>query len=222
MISIVIPTLNEEKQLGRCLESLLASAYPQDDAEIIVADSSSTDDTVAIAESYGAQVFQVPKFKLAARDVATRQYAQGNIIVATDADTFWPSNSLSRLVAPLLQKEEVVCTSSPRVYESPVILRLLTGLRQVWHVEMMFGSNSAYKKDAYVAVGGLNIEGIKNHLDADEVQPEEEKYFLERLETVGQYIYVKNAPVFTSSRRTLDGKYRREIGVTRFDEDMYS
>jgi len=52
-VSVLIPTRNETRNLLRCLEPLRGWAD-----EIVVADSHSTDDTVAIAESFGAAVVQ--------------------------------------------------------------------------------------------------------------------------------------------------------------------
>jgi glycosyltransferase involved in cell wall biosynthesis len=49
-ISVFIITFNEEKIIGKCLEKL--SSFD----EIIVVDSGSTDNTVAICESFGAKV----------------------------------------------------------------------------------------------------------------------------------------------------------------------
>jgi len=51
-VSVIIPVKNEEKNLPRCLASI---AWAD---EIFVVDSHSTDATVAIAESHGAQVAQ--------------------------------------------------------------------------------------------------------------------------------------------------------------------
>lgn len=52
-IAVIILTLNESKHIGRCVQNLR-----QISDEIYVIDAYSTDDTVAIAESYGAKVFQ--------------------------------------------------------------------------------------------------------------------------------------------------------------------
>jgi glycosyltransferase involved in cell wall biosynthesis len=52
-VSVLIPTYNEEKNLPRCLEPLEGWAD-----EIVIADSQSTDDTIAIAEEAGAEVIQ--------------------------------------------------------------------------------------------------------------------------------------------------------------------
>ena len=51
-VSVMIPTLNEASNLPRCLDHL------QWADEVVVVDSGSTDDTVQIAEAYGAKVVQ--------------------------------------------------------------------------------------------------------------------------------------------------------------------
>jgi len=51
-ISVIIPVRNEEKNLGRCLESL------ESVGEIYVVDSCSTDSTAHLAHSFNAQVVQ--------------------------------------------------------------------------------------------------------------------------------------------------------------------
>jgi glycosyltransferase involved in cell wall biosynthesis len=53
-LSIVILTFNEERNLPDCLASL------QGLGEIVVVDSGSTDQTLVIAESYGAHIFRHP------------------------------------------------------------------------------------------------------------------------------------------------------------------
>lgn len=57
MISVIIPTLNEEGNLAETLSRLNSS----DNLEIIVADGGSGDATVEIAKSHGAQVIFSPK-----------------------------------------------------------------------------------------------------------------------------------------------------------------
>jgi len=56
-ITIVLPAKNEAEGLQRTLPSLRA-AYP--DAEIIVVDDGSTDDTARVAASLGASVLSSP------------------------------------------------------------------------------------------------------------------------------------------------------------------
>jgi Glycosyltransferases involved in cell wall biogenesis len=51
---VVIPALNEEKELGECLASLAGQAFPE--FEVIVVDNGSTDKTSSLAEEWGARV----------------------------------------------------------------------------------------------------------------------------------------------------------------------
>ncbi len=56
--SIVIRAFNEQAHIGRLLEGIRQQTVR--DVEIILVDSGSTDDTVAIAESYGVRVVRIP------------------------------------------------------------------------------------------------------------------------------------------------------------------
>lgn len=66
-VSVLIPTRNESANIGRCLEQLFGWAD-----EIIVADSQSDDNTLEIAESFGAKVIQ---FYYSGRLPKKRQWA---------------------------------------------------------------------------------------------------------------------------------------------------
>lgn len=50
MVSIITPTLNSEKYLGRCLESILNQSYAY--IEILIVDAGSTDKTLEIVEYF--------------------------------------------------------------------------------------------------------------------------------------------------------------------------
>jgi glycosyltransferase involved in cell wall biosynthesis len=52
MISVIIPSYNEEANIARCLQSLQKQTIPRDEYEIIVVDGSSKDHTREIAERY--------------------------------------------------------------------------------------------------------------------------------------------------------------------------
>ena len=56
--SIIIRAYNEEKHIGRLLEGLRQQTLK--DVEIILVDSGSTDQTVSIAEAFGARIVHIP------------------------------------------------------------------------------------------------------------------------------------------------------------------
>jgi rhamnosyltransferase len=55
--SIVIRAYNEGKHIGRLLEGIQHQTLK--DVEIILVDSGSTDGTVSVAESFGAQIVHI-------------------------------------------------------------------------------------------------------------------------------------------------------------------
>jgi glycosyltransferase involved in cell wall biosynthesis len=80
-LSVVIITFNEEKNIGRCINSLIDLAQ-----EILVVDSYSTDRTIEICESIGVKVIQ-NKFEghIQQKNFALEQ-AQNNWVLSLDAD----------------------------------------------------------------------------------------------------------------------------------------
>ena len=90
-ISIVIPTLNEGKNLAKVLKDI-----PKSVDEIIVVDGHSTDNTVEIAKMFGAKVI----FDDVGKGSALRKgmkVAKGGIIITMDADYSHKSSEIGLL-----------------------------------------------------------------------------------------------------------------------------
>lgn len=60
-ISIIIPCRNEEKFIGKCLDSIVTNDYPKDRMEILIVDGVSKDSTRNIVQKY---ILQYPFIKL--------------------------------------------------------------------------------------------------------------------------------------------------------------
>lgn len=107
-VSVIIAAYNEEKVIASTLRSLLASTHPH--FEIIVVDDGSTDRTsVVVREEFGAE----PRIRLFTKANAGKaealnfglRHAQGEIIVALDADTIFPPQTLTALVREFVNPE---------------------------------------------------------------------------------------------------------------------
>lgn len=85
-ISVVIPTLNEEKKLGPLLEYLLRNSGDQ--TEVIVTDGGSTDDTLRIARAYGIRVAESQPGRAVQMNTGAR-VAKHDILYFLHVDT-WP------------------------------------------------------------------------------------------------------------------------------------
>ncbi|HKU64677.1 MAG TPA: glycosyltransferase [Rhizomicrobium sp.] len=77
MISVVIPTVNCERLLPRCFDSLIPAAVRGVVREVIVSDAGSTDSTLAIADGAGAHIVH-------ARKGRGQQLAEGAAIARSD------------------------------------------------------------------------------------------------------------------------------------------
>src|SRR5215472_11588380 len=51
-VTVIVPCLNEEKYISRCLESILANDYPKECMEVLVVDALSEDETREIVKGY--------------------------------------------------------------------------------------------------------------------------------------------------------------------------
>lgn len=92
-VTIVIPTLNEEKYLGDCLKSL-----PMNSCEVIVVDGNSKDDTVAIASKFGAKVICMGIANRAQQMNAGAKAARGDILLFFHADSRLPMGGMGEVI----------------------------------------------------------------------------------------------------------------------------
>jgi glycosyltransferase involved in cell wall biosynthesis len=103
-VSLVIPCLNEERHIGPCVESLLATDYPLDRLEILVVDGRSDDGTRAvvqrIAEREGDRVRLVDNPDRVTPAALNRGIAQslGDMVMITGAHCEYPADYVRTLV----------------------------------------------------------------------------------------------------------------------------
>jgi glycosyltransferase involved in cell wall biosynthesis len=91
-LSVVVITLNEEKNIARCLNSIAQIAD-----EIIVVDSNSTDNTVAIAKAAGATVIIQPFLGYIEQKNFALQQASYKYCLSLDADECLDNTALQAI-----------------------------------------------------------------------------------------------------------------------------
>lgn len=108
MLSVIVITLNEEKNIKRCLDSIKNLVD-----EIVVVDSGSTDKTVEIAKKFGAKVYERKFDNYANQKNFATEKSTGEWILSLDADEEI-SPELRREIMAQLTKNEYVAFSIPR------------------------------------------------------------------------------------------------------------
>lgn len=105
LVSVVIPCMNEEKTIGRCIEKARASMAEHGlEGEIIVADNS-TDNSTEIAKSLGSKVVTPPGKGYGNAYLEGFSHAKGKYILMADADDTYDMSEIPRLIAPLISNQ---------------------------------------------------------------------------------------------------------------------
>ncbi len=127
-ISIVIPTLNEQDNLPKCLGSIASQDYPRELLEVIVVDNDSTDATCNIAEKAGARVLHNAAKDPERSKMTGLREARSELFIYLDADIeLAEPDVLSRLVEPL-REDPSIAGAFPRFdarRNAPAIERFL-------------------------------------------------------------------------------------------------
>jgi len=105
LLSIIIPTYNEEKHIGKLLSYLKGRS----DLEVIVVDCGSTDRTLSIANGYDVAVLSAPKIGRAQQMNYAAQSANGDVFYFLHCDTLPPKNFLSHIKMALDSGADLGC-----------------------------------------------------------------------------------------------------------------
>ena len=192
MLSIIIPTLNEEKYLPLLLEEVKKQDFK--DYEIIVADAGSKDKTVKIAEDFGCRVVK-GGLPAKGRNEGAKT-AKGDLFLFTDADNlFLPENFLKNLIEEF-EKRKLGIASFPIYPKGNRLDKIFYGLYNFWaKISQKFlphATNSILvKREIHQKINGFN----------EEVKLAEDHDYARRAGKYGQFGFIQTEPVLTSSRR---------------------
>jgi len=187
-VSIILPARNEEKFIGKCLDSLIKQDY--DNYEIITINDSSKDSTGDIIKKYSEKFPKVvfvdakpkPDGWIGKNWACIEGYkkASGDLLLFTDADTVHTSSVISLAVSHLLSLELDVLTVIPRMLCLDKITKItLPMISTFLHTRFsalrvndtskgtgyFFGSFFIIKKSTYDSVG--THESVKGELVED-------------------------------------------------------
>jgi len=112
-VSIIIPVLNNERTIKKCLECVTFQDYPKNKVEILILDGGSTDKTIAISKSSKSINLHIIKGgyrnNMEARRSIGFQKAKHNLVLVLDSDNYlYSPDSLRKLVKPMLGKDRLV------------------------------------------------------------------------------------------------------------------
>lgn len=229
LLSVVLPTWNGATSLREVLVALSRQTVLFH--ELLVVDSSSEDETVAIAKEFGAEVLVVPQEDFdhgGTRSLIARK-AQGDILIFLTQDAVPVStDALAKLIEPLLSDETIAVTYGRQLpkpdatvlaahlryfnYPPQAVVRSFAD-RERFGLQTVFASNSfaAYRRTALAEVDYFKAGLIFG----------EDTCAVGRLLLHGYKVaYVAEAMVFHSHNYTCLQEFRRsfDIGVLHVTE----
>ncbi len=186
-ISIIIPTLNEAKVLGKTLSSLKKWTS----LEIIVADGGSVDQTVSLAKKSGARVISC----LSGRGVQLNrgaEVASHEILLFLHCDTILPEDFQSHIDDILSQTDNVAGAFQLTIDNPAIIYRLIEwGVRfRSANLKMIYGDQAIFvNRELFFKIGGFPEQPLL-----------EDVTLIKKLKRQGQ-VAIAPASVSTSARR---------------------
>jgi uncharacterized protein len=195
-LSIVIPTLNEAASIGRTLETVLALGS---DAQIIVADGQSNDETERIARQYPVTVVSSARGR-GLQLKAGAERATGEVLWFLHADSIPPTDS-HRRIREALQSPEIIGGNFDLLFDgdSSAARRLTRIYPHLRKLGLCYGDSGIFvRREAYLAAGGFRAYPIFEDLD-----------LIKRIRQQGRFLHL-DSQIVTSSRR-FEG---RSFGLT--------
>ncbi len=172
-ISIIIPTLNENKFIGRLLRYLQSCSKVKN--QIIVSDGGSTDDTMSIASAEGATVVRCSKKGRAAQMNYGASFATQSILYFVHADCLPPENFHTRILESV--EKDFTLGRFQTKFDSPSTLLKINAFftRFDWFICTGGDQTLFFKKEVFDKINGFNVDLLLME-DYDIVKRAREKY----------------------------------------------
>jgi glycosyltransferase involved in cell wall biosynthesis len=164
LLSIIVPVHNNPRDLRECLTALVDQSPP--DAEIIVVDDASTDETPSVAAALGARVFRLPSNSgpAAARNHGAQQ-ARGHLLFFVDADVVVEHGAVDRVLKAFAGHPELAAVfgsydATPRA--PGIVSRYRNLLHHFVHqngqanASTFWAGCGAIRRDVFHEVGGFD------------------------------------------------------------------
>ena len=218
-VSIVVCTLNEEKNIVSCLQALRAQDF-SGNYEIIVADGHSEDNTVKLAKPLADKVVLEKKRSIAFERQAGARAARGKIIAFTDADSKAPKEWVQKIHETFQKNPDISLIYGPVFYSDvseneqwlstffmPKFLRLMSVLK----MHNPIGSNLAIRRDVFETIGGFET----NYITCEDLD------LGKRASKHGKLHYHQHLKHYVSARRVKKWGYLKYVGFHLYNGVRY-
>lgn len=233
-ITVVIPVRNEAENIQHLLDDLSQQTYPK--FEVIVADDSSTDNTLSIIQTYASKsTFPLRPLPLTDERTASPKkraisqsitLATGDLIVTTDGDcrvgpnwlaaiaAFYEETGAKLISGPVTFTPEHTIFDSLQTVEFASLIGSGACTMAIGRPTMCNGANLCYEKQVFLEVGGF--AGVDHLASGDDeflmhkiaVQYPDKIRFLKRADAIVRTQSHKSWNAFYNQRKRWASKWR--------------
>lgn len=216
-VSVVVSAYNEEPVIGERLQNLLALDYPPERLEVLVGSDGSTDGTPAVVAASASPVIGLVAFphrrgKASVLNDLVAQ-ARGDIVVPTDANTFFHPDAVRALVTALWRRPTACAVVGRLELRSPTASGNLDGTYwryETWlkglesHFGAVLGANGAIYAFRRARYRPLPSRAIVD----DFLVP-----MIMRRDGGGEVFFVPEARAWETSPASIDHELRRRVRI---------
>jgi len=192
MLSIIIPTLNEEDYLPFLLESIKKQNF-SGECELIVSDAGSEDNTVKIAKNFGCKIVKGGWPGRGKNEGA--KLARGDLILFVDADVILPENFIEENLREFglrnLDVASFYLQSENKIHNFLFKILFNFPSRITENIFPQAMNVILAKKDLHQKIGGFD----------EEIKLGEELDCIRKGAKIGNFGVLKSVKIFASSRR---------------------
>jgi len=152
LVSVVITTKNEEKNIENCIKSILDQTYPKDKIEIIVVDNNSDDRTKEIARKFTDKVFDKWPERSAQRNLGVEK-SEGEHFLYLDADMSLDKNVIIECVESIKNNSEIIALYIPEIIMGKKFFSRVRKFERSFYDGTVVDCARFINKDSFLKVG---------------------------------------------------------------------
>lgn len=195
LISVIITTKNEERNIGKCLESVLAQSYPTENIEIIVVDNNSLDKTSEIAQKYTKKVFNRGPERSTQKNFGVEK-SSGKYFLYLDADMILGKNVVKECIKMIEEDHELVALYMPEIIMGEKFFSKARNFERKFYDGTAIDAVRFIKKDKFLEAGEFD----------EELYAGEDWDLDRRLSKLGKFGIIKN-PLYHDESEFCLSKY---------------
>jgi glycosyltransferase involved in cell wall biosynthesis len=209
LISVIIATKNEEKNLEKCLKSVISQSFPAENIEIIVVDNNSQDKTREIAEKYTHNVFDKGPERSAQKNFGIRE-SMGEYFLHLHADMALSENILAECVKKIEDNANIIALYIPEIVTGKKFFSRVRRFERSFYNGTVIDAVRFIQKEKFLLSGGFD----------EKLYAAEDWDLNKRLKPLGKFDIIKS-PLYHNESESNLARYLKKKSYYSQNLDAY-